>query len=108
MTYAGLIRNFVLLCNSGSLRRTCCGRMEKLFVSAHRRRGIRQSRILFYYIGKIVLSDKSPPGRIAGSAPAKRGHSVGGEKAAGVSPPQAEYPAKPDTFLLYRKDRPVE
>ena len=39
MTYAGSIRNFVLLCKSGSLRRTCCGRMEKLFVSAHRRRG---------------------------------------------------------------------
>lgn len=37
---------------------------------------------------------KSTLGRIAGSAPAKRGHSDGGEDAARGSPAQAAYLAK--------------
>ncbi len=63
-------------------------------------------RSAFLLYGKNMSLKQKNFGRIAGSAPAERGHWRGEEDAAMGSPPQAAYPAMPDTFLMIQEIPP--
>ena len=66
-----------------------------------------ERQLLFNFIGKIILLSKPLRAGSQGLPRRSEGTAAEGKMLPGGSPPQAEYPAKPDTFLSYSKERPI-
>ena len=71
--------------------KTCMSYLIQVFLLYRKERSIKQNPL---------GGSQGLPQRSGGTAPEKK-------MLPGGSPPQAEYPAKPDTFLSYSKERPI-